>query len=116
MKKIEAIIRKSRFEDVKEALLKADIEWFSYYDVRGVGKTRQERVYRGQVYDTSYIERTMLVLVVRDINVEKTVQAILKNAQTGEVGDGRIFVTTVDDSIRIRTGESGDISLYDEKK
>ena len=113
MKKIEAIIRKSRFEDVKDALLKADIEWFSYYDVRGVGKTRQERIYRGQVYDTSYIERIMLVLVVRDINVEKTVQAILKNAQTGEVGDGRIFITTVDDSIRIRTGERGDISLYD---
>ena len=116
MKKIEAIIRKSRFEDVKDALLKADIEWFSYYDVRGVGKTRQERIYRGQVYDTSYIERIMLVLVVRDINVEKTVQAILKNAQTGEVGDGRIFITTVADSIRIRTGERGDISLYDEKK
>ena len=115
MKKIEAIIRKSRFEDVKDALLKADIEWFSYYDVRGVGKTRQERIYRGQVYDTSYIERIMLVLVVRDINVEKTVQAVLKNAQTGEVGDGRIFITTVDDSIRIRTGERGDISLYDAK-
>jgi len=115
MKKIEAIIRKSRFEDVKDALLKADIEWFSYYDVRGVGKTRQERIYRGQVYDTSYIERTMLVLVVRDVNVEKTVQAILKNAQTGEVGDGRIFITTVADSIRIRTGERGDISLYDAK-
>ena len=115
MKKIEAIIRKSRFEDVKDALLEADIEWFSYYDVRGVGKTRQERIYRGQVYDTSYIERTMLVLVVRDINVEKTIKAILKNAQTGEVGDGRIFVTTVADSIRIRTGERGDISLYDAK-
>ena len=115
MKKIEAIIRKSRFEDVKEALLKADIEWFSYYDVRGVGKTRQERIYRGQVYDTSYIERTMLILVVRDVNVEKTVQAILKNGQTGELGDGRIFITTVEDSIRIRTGERGDISLYEKK-
>ena len=116
MKKIEAIIRKSRFEDVKEALLEADIEWFSYYDVRGVGKTRQERIYRGQVYDTSYIERTMLVLVVRDINVEKTVKAILDTAQTGEIGDGRIFVSQVEDSVRIRTGEKGDISLYDAKK
>jgi len=115
MKKIEAIIRKSRFEDVKEALLSADIEWFSYYDVRGVGKTRQERVYRGQVYDTSYIERIMLVLVVRNINVEKTVKAILDTAQTGEIGDGRIFITSVEDSIRIRTGERGDISLYDIK-
>lgn len=112
MKKIEAIIRKTRFEEVKDALLSADIEWFSYYDVRGVGKTRQERIYRGVVYDTSYIERTLLTIVVRDINVEKTVQAILKTAQTGEIGDGRIFISPVTDSIRIRTGERGDISLY----
>ena len=52
MKKIEAIIRKTKFEDVKEALLEAEIEWFSYYDVRGIGKTRQGRIYRGVVYDT----------------------------------------------------------------
>jgi nitrogen regulatory protein P-II 1 len=115
MKKIEAIIRKTKFEEVKEALLAADIEWFSYYDVRGVGKTRQERIYRGVVYDTSYIERTMLTLVVRDVNVERTVDAILKTAQTGEIGDGRIFISPVDDSVRIRTGERGDISLYDVK-
>jgi nitrogen regulatory protein P-II 1 len=112
MKKIEAIIRKTRFEDVKEALLEADIEWFSYYDVRGVGKSRQERIYRGVVYDTSYIERTLLTIIVRDINVERTVVAILQTAQTGEIGDGRIFISPVDDSIRIRTGERGDISLY----
>jgi len=116
MKKIEAIIRKSRFDEVKEALLSADIEWFSYYDVRGVGKMRQERIYRGQVYDTSYIERIMLVLVVRNINVDKTIKAILDTAQTGEIGDGRIFITPVEDSIRIRTGERGDISLYDANK
>jgi nitrogen regulatory protein P-II 1 len=115
MKQIEAIIRKSKFEDVKEALLKADIEWFSYYDVRGVGKTRQERIFRGVVYDTSYIERTMLLLIVRDINVDKTVKAILDTARTGDIGDGRIFITPVDESIRIRTGERGDISLYDIK-
>ncbi|MCE5225693.1 MAG: P-II family nitrogen regulator [Porphyromonadaceae bacterium] len=115
MKKIEAIIRKTKFEDVKEALLKADIEWFSYYDVRGVGKTHEERIYRGVVYDTSYIERTMIILVVRDVNVERTVKAIIDTAQTGEIGDGRIFITPVEDSIRIRTGEHGDISLYDAK-
>lgn len=68
MKKIEAIIRKSRFEDVKEALLAADIEWFSYYDVRGEGKMRQARVYRGVMYNTSAIERTLVSLVVRDKN------------------------------------------------
>lgn len=83
MKKIEAIIRRSRFEDVKEALLAADIEWFSYYDVRGVGKTREGRIYRGVAYDTSSIERILISIVVREKNVEKTVQAICKAAHTG---------------------------------
>ena len=115
MKKIEAIIRKTKFEDVKEALLEADIEWFSYYDVRGVGKTHEERIYRGVVYDTSYIERIMIILVVRDVNGKRTVQASINKAQTEEIGDGRIFITPVEDSIRIRTGERGDISLYDVK-
>ena len=92
MKKIEAIIRKTKFEDVKDALLEADIEWFSYYDVRGIGKARQGRIYRGVVYDTSTIERILVSIVVRDKNAEKTVQAIIKAAQTGEIGDGRIFV------------------------
>ena len=112
MKKIEAIIRKTKFEDVKEALLEADIEWFAYYDVRGVGKSRQGRIYRGVVYDTSSIERTLVSIVVRDKNAEKTVNAIIKAAQTGEIGDGRIFIIPVEDSIRIRTGERGDIALY----
>ena len=86
MKKIEAIIRKTKFEDVKDALLEADIEWFSYYDVRGIGKARQGRIYRGVVYDTSSIERILVSIVVREKNVEKTVQAIIKAAHTGEIG------------------------------
>ena len=112
MKKIEAIIRKTKFEDVKEALLEAEIEWFSYYDVRGIGKTRQGRIYRGVVYDTSSIERILVSIVVREKNVDKTIHAILKAAHTGEIGDGRIFVIPVEDAIRIRTGERGDIALY----
>ncbi|MCW4140379.1 P-II family nitrogen regulator [Segatella copri] len=116
MKKIEAIIRKSRFEDVKKALLAADIEWFSYYNVRGEGKMRQARIYRGVMYDTSSIERVLLNIVVRDKNVEPTIAAIQGAAQTGEVGDGRIFVIPVLDTIRIRTGERGDIALYNAEK
>ena len=112
MKKIEAIIRKTKFEDVKDALLEADIEWFSYYDVRGIGKSRQARIYRGVMYDTSSIERILISIVVRDKNAEKTVQAIIKSAQTGEIGDGRIFVIPIEDAIRIRTAERGDIALY----
>ena len=112
MKKIEAIIRKTKFDEVRDALLEAVIEWFSYYDVRGIGKSRQGRIYRGVVYDTSCIERTLVSVIVRDKNVEKTVEAVLKAAQTGEIGDGRIFIIPVEDSIRIRTGERGDIALY----
>ena len=110
MKKIEAIIRKTKFEDVKDALLEADR--FSYYDVRGIGKSRQARIYRGVMYDTSSIERILISIVVRDKNAEKTVQAIIKSAQTGEIGDGRIFVIPIEDAIRIRTAERGDIALY----
>ncbi len=112
MKKIEAIIRKTKYDEVRDALLEAGIEWFSYYDVRGIGKSRQGRIYRGVVYDTSCIERTLVSVIVRDKNVEKTVEAVLKAAQTGEIGDGRIFIIPVEDSIRIRTGERGDIALY----
>ena len=116
MKKIEAIIRKSKFEDVKEALLEADIEWFSFSGVRGIGKSREARVYRGVMYDTSSIERMLISVVVREKNVEKTVQAILKSAYTGEIGDGRIFVIPIEDAVRIRTGERGDIALYNAEK
>lgn len=112
MKKIEAIIRKTKFEEVKEALLEADIEWFSYYDVRGVGKSRQARIYRGVMYDTSSIERILVSIVVRDKNVEKTVNTIQKAAWTGEIGDGRIFIIPIEDAIRIRTAERGDIALF----
>ena len=112
MKKIEAIIWRTKFDDVKDALLAADIEWFSYYEVRGVGKMREARIYRGVAYDTSSIERMLVSIVVRDKNVEKTVQAVMKAAYTGEIGDGRIFIIPVEDSVRIRTGERGDIALY----
>jgi len=112
MKKIEAIIRKSKFEEVKDALYDAGIEFFSFWDVRGVGQAREGRIYRGIVYDTSTIERTKLSIIVRDKNLEKTVQAILGSARTGEIGDGKIFVIPIEESYRIRTGEQGDESLY----
>ncbi len=112
MKKIEAIVRKTKFEEVKETLHENGIEFFSFWDARGVGMARESRVYRGIAYDTSYIERLYLQIIVRDVNLEKTVDAILKSAATGEVGDGKIFISTIDESIRIRTAEKGDESLY----
>lgn len=112
MKKIEAIIRKTKFEEVKDALHEAGIEFFSFWDVRGIGSAREGRVYRGIVYDTSTIERTKLSIIVRDKNVEKTVQAILSSARSGETGDGKIFILPIENSYRIRTGEEGDESLF----
>jgi nitrogen regulatory protein P-II 1 len=96
MKKVEAIIRKTKFDEVKNALYEAGIEFFSFWDVRGVGQTRESRVYRGIKYDTSSIERTKLSINVRDNNVEKTIQAILSSARTGEIGDGKIFFITIE--------------------
>lgn len=112
MKKVEAIIRKSRFAEVKEALHEAGIDFFSYWDVTGVGNERQGHVYRGTVYDTSFIQRRLLSIIVRDINLERTIEAIIRTAQTGEIGDGKIFVSDVEESIRIRNGERGPESLY----
>ncbi|WP_297088391.1 P-II family nitrogen regulator [uncultured Draconibacterium sp.] len=112
MKKVEAVIRKTKFEEVKDALYEAGIEFFSFWDVRGVGQARQGRVYRGVVYDTSTIERIKLSIIVRDKNVDKTVQAILGSARTGEIGDGKVFILPIEESFRIRTGEAGDESLY----
>ncbi|MCW3804430.1 P-II family nitrogen regulator [Plebeiibacterium marinum] len=113
MKKIEAIIRLTQYESVKKALEEQDITFFSYWDVRGVGTAREGHLYRGTVYDTSIIERRLLSIIVRDENLEKTVQALMAAARTGEIGDGRIFVTDIAETYRIRTGESGPETLYE---
>lgn len=115
MKKIEAIIRRTKFDDVKEALLAADIDWFEYHDCHGIGQSRQERIYRGVVYSTDMIERMHITIICRDILVENTVKVLLDSAHTGNVGDGRIFVSDVIDCYSVRTGEHGDTVLKDKK-
>lgn len=113
MKKIEAIIRKSKFMEVRKALHEADIEFLSWWDVKGQGSARQGLIFRGIAYDVNAIDRMFITFVVRDINLQKSIEAILKSAYTGESGDGRIFVSTIEQSIRIRTGDQGEESLYD---
>ena len=115
MKKIEAIIRKTKFEEVKSALLSSDIDWFEYHDVHGIGQSRQERIYRGVQYNTDVIERVALTIVCREMFVEPTIKVILNVAHTGEIGDGRIFLSEVIDTYSIRTGENGDTVLRDKK-
>ncbi len=114
MKKIEAIIRTSKFEEVKDALHAIDIDFFSFWEATGVGNEMKQaqRTYRGNHGSTSFIPRRLLTIVVRDQNLRKTVDCLLKVCHTGEIGDGKIFVSSVEESWRIRTGESGDESLY----
>jgi nitrogen regulatory protein P-II 1 len=111
MKKIETIIRKSRFADVKKALHDVEVNFFSYWDVTGVGNEKVGHVYRGVTYSTSDIQRRFLSIVVSEPFVEKTINAILESAYTGEVGDGKIFVLPVEEAYRIRTKETGKTSL-----
>lgn len=107
MKKIEAIIRKSKFDEVKEALHKIEVNFFTYWDVTGVGNEKEGHVYRGITYSTTDIQRRYISIVVSDPFLERTVDAILNAAATGMVGDGKIFVSNIEETYRIRTKEKG---------
>ena len=97
MKKIEAIIRKSKFKEVQEALHNVEVNFFSYWDVTGLGNEKEGHVYRGISYSTSEIQRRYLSIVVNDDFVETAIEAILKSAATDRVGDGKIFVMPVEE-------------------
>ena len=107
MKKIEAIIRKSRFEEVKKALHQIEVNFFSYWDVTGVGNETRGHVYRGISYSTTDIQRRYLSIVVSDDFLDRTVHTILETAYSGNVGDGKIFVSEILEAYRIRTKETG---------
>lgn len=112
MKKIEAIIRTSKFDQVKADLKECGIDFFSYWDASGVGNEhlRGHHTYRGTVYDTQYIPRIFISIVLRDINVLKTIDCIEKAAYTGEIGDGMIFSYNIEESVRISNGARGEAS------
>lgn len=111
MKKVEAIIRKSKFDNVKSALHDVGVNFFSYWDVTGLGNEKEGHVYRGVAYSTSDIQRRYLSIVVNDDFEEVTIKTILEAASTGDVGDGKIFVSQIDEVYRIRTGEKGGQTL-----
>jgi nitrogen regulatory protein P-II 1 len=111
MKKIEAIIRKSKFSDVKNALHDVGVNFFSYWDVTGLGNEKEGHVYRGVSYSTSDIQRRYLSIVVNDDFEDITIKAILESASTGDIGDGKIFVSHIEEVYRIRTGEKGGQTL-----
>ncbi len=107
MKKIEAIIRKSRYSAVKKALHEKGVNFFTYWDVTGIGHEKQGHVYRGLAFSTNDIQRRFLSIVVNDDFAQPTIDAIMGSAKTGDVGDGKIFVSNIEEAYRIRTGEKG---------
>jgi nitrogen regulatory protein P-II 1 len=111
MKKIEAIIRKSKFSAVKEALHDVGVNFFSYWDVTGIGNEKEGHVYRGVSYSTSDIQRRYLSIVVNDDFEKITIQTIIQASSTGDVGDGKIFVSDINEAYRIRTGAKGGETL-----
>jgi nitrogen regulatory protein P-II 1 len=112
MKKIEAVIRPFKLDDVKEALLEEGIRGMTISEVRGYGRQKgHKETYRGSEYQIEFVPKIKIEIVVEDNLAEKVVDAILRTAKTGQVGDGKIFISNVEDAIRIRTDESGPAAL-----
>ena len=108
MKKIEAIIKPFKLDEVREALGEAGIQGVTISEVKGFGRQKgQTEIYRGAEYAVSFLPKVKIEVVIEDPMVERTVDAIRKAAGTGKIGDGKIFVTAVEQAVRIRTGESG---------
>lgn len=112
MKKIEAIIRPFKLDEVKEALVEEGVRGLTISEVRGYGRQKgHTETYRGSEYRIEFIPKIKIEVVVEDNSADKVVDAILKTAKTGQVGDGKIFISSVDEVIRIRTDESGKDAL-----
>lgn len=112
MKKIEAIIRPNRLEEVKDALNKIEICGITISQVMGCGRQKGlKEVYRGTEIEINILPKIKLETVVQDDMAEKVIEAIIGSARLGEIGDGKIFVTNIEDAIRIRTGERGASAL-----
>jgi nitrogen regulatory protein P-II 1 len=108
MKKIEAIIRHYKLEEVKNALSSAGIQGMTVSEVRGFGRQRgHKETYRGAEYTVDFLPKVKLEIVVDDADADKAADTIVKVAQTGQIGDGKIFVSNLAEVIRIRTGETG---------
>jgi nitrogen regulatory protein P-II 1 len=112
MKKVEAIIRPHKLDDVKAALHELGALGLTVTEVRGFGRTGgKPEVYRGSAYVVDFVPKVKIEIVVTDAMVHQIIEAVLGGARTGHIGDGKIFVTPIDDVIRIRTGERGEDAL-----
>lgn len=112
MKKIDAIIKPFKLEDVKEALSALGVEGMTLSEVKGFGRQKgHTEIYRGSEYTVDFLPKIKLEIVLADSLVEAAVEAIVKAAKTGKIGDGKVFVSSIDNAIRIRTEETGEAAV-----
>jgi nitrogen regulatory protein P-II 1 len=112
MKKVEAIIKPFKLDEVKDALNEVGIQGMTVTEVKGFGRTGgKKEVYRGSAYVVDFVPKVKLEIVVPDQIVMQVIDAIEKGARTGRIGDGKIFVTPIDEAVRIRTGERGEEAI-----
>ena len=112
MKKIEAIIKPFKLDEVKEALQEAGIQGLSVIEVKGFGRQKgHTELYRGAEYVVDFLPKVKIEVVLADDLVDSAIEAITNAAKTDKIGDGKIFVTTIEQAIRIRTGETGDDAI-----
>jgi nitrogen regulatory protein PII len=108
MKKIEAIIKPFKLEEVKEALAEVGVQGMTVTEVKGFGRQKgHTEIYRGSEYTVDFLPKVKIEIVVDDAQAEGVAQAIVKSANTGKIGDGKVFLSTIEEAIRIRTGETG---------
>ena len=112
MKKIEAIIKPFKLEEVKDALGELGIEGMTVTEVKGFGRQKgHTEIYRGSEYTVDFLPKIKLEIVAPDERVDSAIAAIVKGAKTGKIGDGKVFVTKIEDAIRIRTEEKGERAI-----
>ncbi len=112
MKKIEAIIKPFKLDDVKEALQELGVQGMTVVEAKGFGRQRgHTELYRGAEYVVDFLPKLKVEVVIADSSVQSAIEAISKAAQTGKIGDGKIFVSDINEAVRIRTGETGDVAL-----
>ena len=112
MKKIEAVIKPFKLDEVKEALHEVGLQGITVVEAKGFGRQKgHTELYRGAEYVVDFLPKVKVEVVVKDSDVERSIEAIVKAAKTGKIGDGKVFVSTVEDAIRIRTEEKGDSAV-----
>lgn len=112
MKKIEAIIKPFKLDDVKDALEKLEIFGMTVTEVKGFGQQKgHTELYRGAEYQVDFVPKVKIEIIVQDAKVELTLEAIISSARTGKIGDGKIFVSKIEETVRIRTGEKGETAI-----